>query len=353
MTVGTVAVLFGGRGVEHDVSRLSAASVCKAFPKEFDPYFVYIDRAGDLFHYIGDPGEIGGGFKPTPDALVPTFPVRLFGVSGFLEDGRVIPVFAALPILHGDFGEDGRIQGALDVARIPCAGAGVAAGVVTTDKEFTKLLAAALGIPTVPSVAMEGVSAEVALATASRTLGREGYPYPLFLKPASLGSSVGAARVGSDETFSFAYAEAAKYGKVLIERYLPGVRELECAYLAPYGDEPAVVSMPGEIRSPAGFYDYEEKYGSGAEVSDAPTLPTGVADAVRDYTTRLAEKLAGIPLFRADFFLCPDGQIFFNEINPMPGMTDASLYPRLTARAGVPFPAMLRRLILLAHDRAV
>lgn len=348
-----IAVLYGGRGQEHAVSLASARAILSWLDRDkFDPLPVMITQEGDFF-------LCRGACVPLPDVvrpdcrMTPTFPVRLAGVSGFLDGQHILPVDAVLPCLHGDYGEDGRIQGLLDCAKIPYPGAGCTAGAVAADKALTKAAAKSLGIPTLPWLLFSGKESEdEALAAVTETFG-DGTSFPtLFLKPNALGSSVGASPVRKKEDFSSAYRAAARYGRVLVEPLLSRPRELEVAALLT-GEAP-VLSSPGEILSGGDFYSYDEKYRTGtARISLSPTLGEETEARLFADSLALLSLLGCEGAARVDYFLTDDGSLYFNEINTFPGFTEISLYPRLMERAGIPPKELLTKLTEAALDRRV
>ena len=202
----SVALIFGGEGCERDISIRSAKGIYEMIDRErFSVLPVYISESGDWYAQREMPeGEIPQD--------IPTFPVRIAGRSGFLVKGHVGTVSVALPILHGEYGEDGVIQGALEAAHIPYIGCGVISGALTSDKAYAKAVAESLGIPTARWICSDGRTAETLKALAERVIG-----YPMFIKPARRGSSIGAARVDRAEDFYTAYADAAIHGRVIIE----------------------------------------------------------------------------------------------------------------------------------------
>lgn len=346
-----VALLFGGRGCEHDVS-VSGAKFF--FPlideKNYTKIPVFISRLGEWLipadRKDGDSIEaIASGELP----LIPVTPAYRCGVGGLFAWGEFIPLCAAVPLLHGNFGEDGIVQGALENAKIPYVGCDVSSGALISDKAYTKILAEKLGIPTVPWVLGIGEGElDIAREAAERAFG-----YPMFIKPARLGSSVGAARIGTKEKFATAYRKAAELGggRVLIEKHVKVSRELECAYFKDKSKE--LFTGIGEIAYNGGFYDYKSKYGrdSCADVSDTSDLPLPITEKILAYARALIRYLGIRDLSRIDFFLTEDGELLFNEINSFPGFTGASLYPRLLEGCGIPPRELVCRLIETARAR--
>ena len=340
---GIRAVIFGGAGAEHDISRLSAGGfIAEARRLGFDVLPIFIDKNGDFYIYNGDVSEIADiGKEPGRKDLLPTFPVRISGKSGFLAGGEVIAVSLAVPVLHGDFGEDGIIQGALRTAHIPFVGEDVCEGALCADKILTKLVAMATGIPTADFTVGEGKLPSDIIATLDRvdsTLG-----FPVFIKPCRLGSSIGAMAVRDKGEFIPKYTKALSYGsRVLIERLIDVDYEIECALLG-VGGEKQVAS--GVIKTDGRVYDYNEKY---KEKNVTPTVAKEKNEAIllaEEYARKLIDTIGLRSISRVDFLVDRGGDVYFNEINTMPGMTETSLYPPLTEAMGYPRGEFISRLI--------
>lgn len=331
-----VAILFGGEGVEREVSFAGADSLSRHIDRElFDPMFIEIAK--------------DGGWYTDGEAV---FPVLLDGVGGLLKSGTPEPIDAVFPLLHGEMGEDGNIQGALATAHIPFVGCPTLSGALAADKIAAKAAARSLGIRVLPDAALferepHRPNTERALEIAEREIG-----YPMFIKPSGLGSSVGAAAVFERKGFREVYetASALGSGRVLIEEYLENRRELECAWLEYNGG--IFVSPPAEIKCEASFYSYEEKYSKDSTVTLIPRadVPDEISYAARDCTLRIAELLGCRDLCRADFFLAGD-TLIFNEINTMPGMTKGSLWMRLAEGSGLSRTEIVTSLLLRAIER--
>lgn len=342
-----VGLVFGGRSVEHEVSIASATSILSALdPSRYAVHLVAVGRDGRW--RLGRPGEL-------PEAAVRGEEVRLPAVPG---EKTLVPVGGdapaarldvVLPIIHGTGGEDGSLQGFLELAGVPYVGAGVLGSALAMDKEVSKRLLRAAGLPVVPGVCVRadalgpGTDAEVRRAVSELGL-------PAFVKPASLGSSVGISKARTREELKSALFEAARYDlKILVEKAVDG-RELEVAVL---GNEEPEASVPGEIVPQAEFYDYEAKY---ASEDTELRVPAPVEEAQAETMRRLAleayRALEGAGLARVDFFLeRGSGRLLVNEVNTLPGFTEGSMYPRLWEATGLPYPALLDRLIELALER--
>ena len=311
-----IALLYGGRGKEHDVSVMGYEYVKELLENsEYEILPVYIDEGGCWYVRI-------------KNVLSNAYPTSKLG--GSLYTGcDLIKIHAAIPLLHGDGGEDGSIQGALECAGIPYIGADVCTSAVCLDKAYTKAIAEALGIPTLKCVyAQKNESAESVLERCKSTLD-----FPMFIKPRRLGSSVGAYPIEYSDDFTRCYhlASEAGDGLVMIEKRLDGKRELECAYAEIDGEK--IVTPPGEILID-GFYGYGEKYGGNTRTEARACVDQSIADTVMSYSRMLAEALSLRHLARIDFFLSEDA-VFFNEINTFPGFTRESLYPKMLLRYGI------------------
>src|SRR2546421_2912866 len=353
-----VAVVFGGRSPEHAISCVSAGNILAALdPGEFEAVPVGISRAGEWVLTSGDPAQLAISGRTLPEitagsgtAVVlsgdPTARglVVLDPAEGSRAFGDVDVVF---PVLHGAYGEDGTIQGLLEMAGIPYVGANVFASAAAMDKEFTKKLAAAAGIPTGPyAVLRTGQSLSEA---DKRRLG-----LPVFVKPARAGSSYGITKVGDWPDLDAAVAAARAIDpKVLVEQAVPG-REIECGVLeGEYGGGPDA-SLLAEIRVVRDheFYDFEAKYLDDACEFDIPAdVPERVTRQIQEYTRRTFSALDCAGLARVDFFVTGDFEVYLNEINTMPGFTKMSMFPRMWAATGLEYPKLISRLIRTALRR--
>jgi D-alanine-D-alanine ligase len=348
-----VAVVFGGRSTEHAISCVSAGSVLAALdPARYEVVPVGITPKGAWVITSGDPEtlRISGRELPTVETgtavVLPGDPTA--GGLVVVEPGegaRVLHgVDVVFPVLHGPYGEDGTIQGLLEMAGVPYVGSGVLGSAVAMDKEFTKKLLAAEGLPVGPYAV---VRAGASLAEADR----ERLGLPVFVKPARGGSSIGITRV-DDWAALPAAIEAARAAddKVLVEAAVPG-REIELAVLAGLDGAPPDVSVPAEILLLAGreWYDFEAKYLDDVSALDIPAdLPEDVTARLRELAARAFTALDCAGLARVDFFVGPDGEITVNEVNTMPGFTPISVFPRAWAASGLDYPALLDRLVRTA-----
>ncbi|MDX1649085.1 MAG: D-alanine--D-alanine ligase family protein [Myxococcota bacterium] len=342
-----VGIVYGGRSVEHEVSIASATSILQALdPTRYEVALVAVSKDGRW--HLGAPGTL-------PEEVVRGDEVRLPAVPGertlvSARDGRAAArLDVVLPIVHGTGGEDGSLQGFLELAGVPYVGAGVLGSAIQMDKEVSKRLLAAAGLPVVPGVCVRRAELERdAAAAADRA--REAIGLPAFVKPACLGSSVGISKVRRAEELLPALREAARYdAKILVERAMDA-REIEVAVLG--NDEPEA-SLPGEIVPHADFYDYQSKYvDEGTELLVPAPLDETQTARVRELALQAFRTLEGQGLARVDFFLERDGgALFLNEVNSLPGFTEVSMYPRLWQATGLSYSALLDRLIELALER--
>jgi D-alanine-D-alanine ligase len=323
-----VAVLMGGRSSEHEISITSGRSVLAALdPERYEASAVAIGRDGRW--------ELGPGGD---GSVMETLPVPRSGSA----PATLADVDVVLPILHGPFGEDGTVQGLLELAGVPYVGAGVAASAVCMDKDLMKAVLHARGIPTTRSITI-----------------REGDPldhpfeYPVFVKPARLGSSVGISKVREPDELEPAVAVARQHDeKVLIEEFIDGV-EVECGVL---GNRLPIASLPGEIVS-HGFsgedwYDFSAKYDEGGmDLIVPPRIPPEQSARTQEISVDAFVATECEGMARVDCFVTRDGEVLVNELNTIPGFTPTSVYAKLFEASGVPYAELLDRLIELALER--
>ncbi|MFT4082435.1 MAG: D-alanine--D-alanine ligase family protein [Nocardioides sp.] len=343
-----VALLFGGRSGEHSISSATAAGVLKAIDREkYEVVPIGITRAGQWVLAAGDSArfEIAGGNLPEVTSASGR------SVAGLGEVGDVDVVF---PLLHGPYGEDGTVQGLLELADLPYVGCGVLASAVGMDKHYMKLVLAGHGLPVGPYVVVGPRDWE---QRPSEVVARvQELRFPVFVKPARAGSSLGVTRVDDVSGLADAIEEARFHDpKVLVEQGIEG-REIECAVLGGRGGGPARASVPGEIVVQTGsheFYDFDAKYlDEGPVRLEAPAdLPAEISERVRELAVRAFEAIGGEGISRVDVFVTPDGEVVVNEINTMPGFTPVSMYPRMWQASGVSYPELIDELIQLALER--
>lgn len=356
-----VAVVFGGRSNEHAISCVSAGSILRNLdPQRFDVVAIGITPEGSWVLTDGDPDALAISDRQLPgvttesgtELALPADPRR----GGQLVSlppgaGEVLgSVDVVFPVLHGPYGEDGTIQGLLELAGLPYVGAGVLSSAVGMDKEFTKKLLAAEGIPVGPYVVLRPSRPTLAPEE------RERLGLPVFVKPARGGSSIGVNRVASWDELAAAVADARRHDpKVIVEAAING-RELECGVLE-MPDGTIEASTVGEIRVAGvrgredGFYDFETKYLDDAAELDVPAkVDDEIADDVRQLAIRAFRAIDCQGLARVDFFLTEDGPVI-NEVNTMPGFTTISMYPRMWAASGIDYRSLLATMVETAVAR--
>ena len=334
-----VGVLFGGRSGEHEVSLQSAQSVLQAIDDHaYEVVPIGIDHDGRWMFQPDALSRLLAGEGAGPEAPAWPRPADLAGLD------------VILPILHGTYGEDGTLQGLLDLAGIPYVGCGVLASSLAMDKAVSKLAFAAAGLPQTPwYTLLRQVWAHRASELISEIEAR--LTYPLFVKPANLGSSVGISKAHDGNELQAAIDLAARFDrKIVVEQAVPNAREIEISVL---GNAEPQASVPGEIVPSNEFYDYAAKYidGSSKERIPAPITPAQ-SRRIQDMAIRAFSAIDGSGMARIDFLLDDiSGDIILNEINTIPGFTSISMYPKLWAASGLPFPRLIDRLIELALAR--
>ncbi len=347
-----VAILFGGRSAEHEVSLQSANNVIESLDRgKYEPVLIGIDKTGQWFlnelsmkvSNAHDPALIKLNASGRQVVLTPN------GINSSLisiTDGRVLDkIDVIFPVLHGPFGEDGSIQGLAKLADIPCVGAGILGSAVGMDKDVMKRLLREAGIPVARFVTLyAGSRKKVSYDALAAQLG-----HTMFVKPANLGSSVGISKVRNETEFVKALELAFEYDlKVIVEEEIKA-REIECAVLG--NDEPEA-SVPGEIIPHADFYSYHAKYidEDGAGLSIPAQLPEYLCKQIQDLALRTFRILDCLGMARIDMFLTQDEKIYVNEINTIPGFTKISMYPKLWEYSGISYSVLIDRLIELAID---
>jgi D-alanine-D-alanine ligase len=360
-----VGIIYGGRSGEHEVSLASAAAVFQHLDSaRYEPVAIRIEKDGRWTLPRRPPSLVSAAeviHAGRSDTIDPAQEAHLMARPGgdtVLTIDRTGPqtsvsslaVDVVFPVLHGPYGEDGTVQGLLELANVPYVGSGVLASAVGMDKAVMKLAFAAKGLPICDYhviLKREWLQHERAVLTAvADRLG-----FPVFVKPANLGSSVGISKAKHASELRAAIALAAEFDrKIVIEAAVPGAREIECAVLG--NDEP-VASIPGEIVPAREFYDYEAKYLDGeSQVLIPAPLTAALAAQVRELSLAAFQAIDGAGMARVDFLLAADsGRLFVNEVNTIPGFTTISMYAKLWAASGLSYPQLLDRLIELAIER--
>ena len=333
-----IILLYGGRSAERKVSVLSAESVMRAI--DYDKFFVktyFITQAGDFIKTQEFSRKPADDEKlMTNDTVIESQKMK---PSDLYEEGAVV-----FPVLHGPMGEDGSIQGFLEVLKMPYVGCNILSSSVAMDKITTKRVLASAGIPQVPYVAViEGENIDEKIAEVETNL-----TYPVFTKPSNMGSSVGISKSENQDELRSALELAFKYdSRVLIEQGV-NAREIEVGLL---GNEGVKSSLPGEVVKDVAFYDYEAKYIDNKITMDIPAkLSEDVIVTMRQYAEKAFHAIGGVGLARCDFFYTDKGEIFLNELNTMPGFTQWSMYPLLWENMGISYTDLIEKLVLLAQE---
>lgn len=351
MAKKVIAVLFGGQSSEHDVSKVSAAAVISNINQDkYTVMPVYITKDGHWLLYDGPVESIQSGSwekYATTAILSPDATHKgLFRIVG--DRLKLIPVDLVFPVLHGAMGEDGTIQGLLELAGLPYVGCGVLSSAVSMNKAYTKIIAESIGIEqakyTVIYRSEVENSIEECIDRAERVCG-----YPCFIKPACAGSSVGITKAHNrDELVDGLWIAAKEDRTIVVEENITGL-ELECAVL---GNSDVKASAVGQILPAAEFYDYDAKYNNKESETVIPApIPEDKAEEIRQKAVSIFRALDGRGLSRVDFFLEEGGRVIFNEINTLPGFTPISMYPMLFNEAGLGTEELVDRLIELGFSR--
>ena len=348
-----VCVLFGGISPEHEVSLRSAESVLNNMDSEkYNIFPVGITKEGHWILFGGTDYSMlpAGTWKEHPANRPATIsPVRGQGLLSFEGDSFVREqIDVVFPVLHGENGEDGAMQGLLQMAGIPYVGPHVSASAVAMDKTLTKLVADQAGVKQAAWMLVRSTELESRTEQILEQL-EEKFSYPMFVKPAGTGSSVGVSKARDREALKAALENAAKFDrKILVEEFIHG-REVEVAVM---GNDSPVASICGEIDSGADFYDYDAKYLTDTSVAYIPArISEEVEEQVRDAAVRIYTAIGCQGLSRVDFFVTyEDQRVVFNEINTLPGFTSISMYPKLFAASGIPGGQLIDGLLKLAME---
>lgn len=336
-----LGVIFGSKSTEHDVSVVSASHVIKNLnKKKYDIYTIYIDKENEWYEVLDDPkiykiGEVPSNIK------------AINNVFKYLKSMDVV-----IPVMHGEYGEDGSIQGLLKMLDVPCVGCGVMASAVCMDKVYTKQLLKMAEIEVTPDIYVRYENGEFFHVDAKFNFEKvtvldidnlitSQFGYPVYVKPANSGSSVGISKASNKDELNVALYEAKKYDeKILIEKAI-NAKEIECAAL----DD--LVSIPGEINSATEFYSYDSKYKNSKSKTTIPAkLDDSLIKNIQDIAGRAFRAIDGKGMARIDFFVeKKTKKIYLNEINTIPGFTEISMYPKLIENMGISYSELLDRLI--------
>ena len=351
----SVCVLFGGISPEHDVSLRSAESVLNNMDQEkYNIYPVGITKKGDWILFGGKDYSMlpAGTWMEHPDNRKAAIsPVRGQGLLSFEGDCVVREqIDVVFPVLHGENGEDGAMQGLLQLAGIPYVGPHVSASAVSMDKTLTKLVVDNAGVTQAAWQLVRSNELEHRMDSVLDKLEQR-FAYPMFVKPAGTGSSVGVSKATDRTALKSALLSAAVYDtKILVEEFIHG-REVEVAVM---GNATPVASVCGEIDSGADFYDYDAKYVTDTSTAYIPArIPEDVEEIVRDAAVKVYSAIGCQGLSRVDFFVTyEENRVVFNEINTLPGFTSISMYPKLFAASGIPYGQLIDELLKLALEAA-
>lgn len=348
-----IALIFGGISGEHDVSLVSTTSVYKNIDKsKYNVFTIGITKDGRWLYYEGDEENIKNGTwadlanKNVEINLVPSGNKE---VGILFEDGNVEKIDVLFPVLHGPYGEDGTIQGLFEISQIPYVGCGVLASSVGMDKLICKKVFSQIGLPqvnyTYTSKWAFNIDSEKELNDIESKLD-----YPIFIKPANMGSSVGISKATNREELLKGIEEALKYDTRIVLEQGIDAREIEVAVL---GNDEVKASIAGEIKPGKDFYDYEDKYINGVSVCEIPAnISEENMENIRKMAVEAFKGIDGKGLSRVDFFIDKNsGEIFINEINTLPGFTSISMYPKMWDATGLPYSQLIDKLIELALDR--
>ena len=347
-----VCILFGGISPEHAVSLRSAESVLNQIDKEkYHILPVGITKAGQWIYFGGTDYSMlpAGTWMDCPgNCPAAISPVRGQGLLRF--EGSFVtatPIDVAFPVLHGENGEDGAMQGLLQMAGIPYVGPHVSASAVAMDKTLTKLVIDKEGIPQASWELVRADELNEKLEAILASLEAR-FAYPMFVKPAGTGSSVGVSKAANREKLKTALTAAAKFdSKILVEEFIRG-KEIEVAVL---GNREPVASVCGEIDAGAEFYDYDAKYLTDTSTAYIPARISGdLQERIRDAAVRVFRAVGCQGLSRVDFFATEDERLVFNEINTIPGFTSISMYPKLFEASGIPYGTLIDELLKLALE---
>ena len=374
-----IGVVYGGRSGEHEVSLASAAAIFSQLdPKRYDAVPVFVDKNGrwslaDAIPATMSAGEIiqnqhararpNTAVQPSEAHFV-TYPSEETVISISRDNStmgqsvdravvRGLSLDIIFPIIHGPFGEDGSLQGLLELANVPFVGSGVLASALAMDKSMSKVVFAAHGLPLVPHMVVKASEWETNPETIVDKINQV-FSYPVFVKPANLGSSIGVSRVTNKAELEAALSKAYSLDNtLLVEKAVIKAREIECSVL---GNESPLTSVPGEVIPSGEFYDYESKYlDDRSELRIPANLSIELSNKVRDLSVKAFLALGCTGMARVDFLLDQDNEtLYINEVNTLPGFTTISQYAKLWEATGLAYSALLDRLIELAlarHDR--
>ncbi len=347
-----VALIFGGKSGEHEVSLASSASIYTHIDKsKYNIFTIGITKDGRWMYYEGNEENIKNGEwvnLANKNVEINLVPVGNKEVGIVFEDGRLEKIDVLFPVLHGPYGEDGTIQGLFEISQIPYVGCGVLASSVGMDKLICKKVFTQIGLPQVDYTdTHKSVFNKYTQEELNKIEGK--LNYPIFVKPANLGSSVGISKANNREELLSGINEALKFdARIVLEQGIDA-REIEVAVL---GNNEVKASIAGEIKPAKDFYDYEDKYINGSSTYDIPANINEIdMENIRKMAVEAFKSIDGKGLSRVDFFIDKNsGEIFINEINTLPGFTNISMYPKMWEATGLSYSSLIDSLIQLALD---
>ena len=349
-----IAVIFGGKSSEHEVSRVSATYVINTIPREkYEVFTIGITKQGRWLLYSGDTSAIAdGSWEKHPDnrtAFIAPAPSLSGMVVIYPDRTEIVGLDVIFPVLHGKNGEDGTIQGIFEMSGIPYVGCGVLASAACMDKAVTNILLEKFGIDQARFTWFYSYEYKDAPDEIIGRVEKELGSYPLFVKPANAGSSVGISKAHNRDELVRAIETASREDqKIVVEESIEGA-EVECAVL---GNEKPFASVPGQIAPASEFYDYDAKYNNSASQLYIPAkVSEEVMQKVRDTAVKAYTRIGCTGLSRVDFFVTKEGRVLLNEINTLPGFTSISMYPKLMAASGIEGEKLIEELIKYAFER--
>jgi D-alanine-D-alanine ligase len=347
-----IALIFGGKSGEHEVSLASSASIYTHIDKnKYNVFTIGITKDGRWMYYEGNEENIKNGEwvnLANKNVEINLVPVGNKEVGIVFEDGRVEKIDVLFPVLHGPYGEDGTIQGLFEISQIPYVGCGVLASSVGMDKLICKKVFSQIGLPQVDYTYTNKWSFNKNTEAELNSI-EEKLNYPIFVKPANLGSSVGISKANNRQELLSGIDEALKFDSRIVLEQGINAREIEVAVL---GNDEVEASIAGEIKPGKDFYDYEDKYINGASTYDIPAdINDKDMEKIRQMAIEAFKGIDGKGLSRVDFFIDKNsGEIFINEINTLPGFTNISMYPKMWEATGLGYSGLIDSLIELALD---
>ncbi len=349
-----IAVIFGGKSSEHEVSRVSASYVISVIPRDrYEVVTIGITKEGKWFLYEGETSRIADGSWENDSRNRTAFIAPAPSVSGMVvinsSGAEIIPLDVIFPVLHGKNGEDGTIQGLFELSGIPYVGCGVLASAACMDKAVTNIMLEKFGIDQAAFAWFYSYEYERDPEAVIARIESDLKSYPVFVKPANAGSSVGVSKAHNREELIRAIEIAAKEdSKIVVEENIIG-HEVECAVL---GNQEPFASVPGQISPASEFYDYEAKYHNAASELFIPAkISEALQEQVRQTAIKAYRLIGCTGLSRVDFFVTDDGRVLLNEINTLPGFTSISMYPKLMAACGLEGEKLIEALIKSAFER--